>query len=146
MGAQMKIWVEADVAPRDALDVVDRAAERLGIESVLVEGTHAPELIAHDAAPGDLVITRDLRLAARLVSRGVAALDVRGVEHTVASIEADQATLRLLEEVRELAGNGAGTGGGAHGPPPYDARAKREFASALDRLLTRLRRDGDGES
>jgi len=142
----MKIWVEADAAPRDALDVVDRAAERLGIESVLVEGPRAPELIADAAAPGDLVITRDLRLAARLVSRGIAALDVRGAEHTAASIEADQATLRLLEEVRELAGNGAGTGGGAHGPPPYDARAKREFASALDRLLTKLRRVRDEES
>lgn len=143
----MKIWVEANAIPRDARDVVDRATERLGIESVLVEGEGAHELIADHAAPGDLVITRDLRLAARLVPRGIAALDVRGVEHTAASIEADQATLRLLEEVRELAGNGGSGGGGgggsAHGPPPYDARAKREFASALDRLLTRLQRVRD---
>lgn len=141
----MKIWVEADATPRDARDVVDRAAERLGIESALVEGEGAHELIADLAAPGDLVITRDPRLAARLVPHGIAALDARGVEHTAASIEADQATLRLLEEVRELAGNGGsggGSGGGsAHGPPPYDARAKRDFASALDRLLTRLQRD-----
>lgn len=136
----MKIWLEADIAPRDVRDVVDRATERLGIEAVLVEGDDAHTLIAEHAEPGDVVITRDLRLAARLVPRGIATLDVRGAEHTAASIEADHATLRLLEEVRQLAGNAgaAGAGGNSHGPPPYDARAKREFAGALDRLLTRL--------
>lgn len=137
----MRIWVVASVAPRDVRDVVDRASERLGIEAVLVEGDRAQTHIAAHAEAGDVVITSDPRLVAHLVPRGVAALDVRGTEYTTASVESvetDHATLRLLQEVRELAGNGGTSGGAAHGPPPYDARAKREFASALDRLLTRL--------
>lgn len=141
----MKIWLEADAAPRDVRDIVGRATGRLGIEAVLVEGEGAHAHIAAHAEPGDVVITRDLRLAAQLVPRGVATLDIRGAVHTAASVEADRATRRLLDEVRELAGSG-GSGGSSHGPPPYDARAKREFASALDRLLTRLREDDGHES
>lgn len=134
----MKIWVEADVAPRGVRDVVNRASERLGIEAMMVEGERAGLLIATHAEPGDVVVTRDVRLAARLIPRGIAALDARGIEHTTASVEADRATLRLLEEVRELAGNGESGRGNSHGPPPFEARAKREFADALDRVLTRL--------
>ncbi len=32
----MKLWVDADAAPRDVKEIVFRAAERLGIETVLV--------------------------------------------------------------------------------------------------------------
>ena len=32
----MKIWIDADAAPRDVKEVVFRAAQRLGVETVLV--------------------------------------------------------------------------------------------------------------
>jgi uncharacterized protein YaiI (UPF0178 family) len=34
------------------------------------------------------------------------------------------------------------TGVTTEGPPPFDARARREFASGLDRALTRMGREG----
>lgn len=137
-----------------------RAAKRLAVETVLVANRRlrtpagnslvsavgvdggadvADQYIAAHAAPGDLVVTQDVPLAALLVPREVAVLDPRGEEHTAETI-GERLSVRDFMEQARLAG--AVTGG----PPPYDARAKQAFAGALDRVLTRLRRRGDGGS
>ena len=160
----MRIWVDADTAPRDVRDVVCRVTERLGIGAVFVsgQGLDAPDgyprvevvrPLVHEssngsgprlensddhivrlAESGDVVVTSDLVVAARLVPRGIASLDARGTEHTAASIEEERAHDDLLTTIRSR-------GAAGRGPPPYDARAKRDFAAALDRILTRLRQD-----
>ena len=84
-------------------------------------------------APGDLVITQDIPLAALLVPKGIAVLDPRGAEHTSDTIGERLSVRDFMDQARMA---GAVTGG----PPPYDARAKQAFAAALDRALTRLRR------
>jgi hypothetical protein len=38
--------------------------------------------IAHDASPGDIVVTADIPLAAILVAKGISAVDLRGDVHT----------------------------------------------------------------
>jgi uncharacterized protein YaiI (UPF0178 family) len=91
----------------------------------------ADQYIADQAEPGDLVITQDIPLAAILVPKGVAVLDPRGDEHTAETIGARLSVRDFLDHLRS-----AGTV--TAGPPPYDARARRAFASALDRVLTRL--------
>lgn len=149
----MKIWIDADATPRDVKEIVFRAAKRLGIETVLVanQGLLPPpgnpfvtairvdggpdiadrHIVAH-AVAGDLVVTQDIPLAAELVPKQIAVLDPRGDEHT-----ADTIGERL--SMRDLMDNLRLTGAMTGGPPPYDARAKQAFASALDRTLTRLR-------
>jgi uncharacterized protein YaiI (UPF0178 family) len=149
----MKIWIDADATPRDVKDIVFRASKRLGIETVLVANQHlqpppgnpivtavwvdgGPDvadqhIIAH-AVAGDLVVTQDIPLAAELVPKKIVVLDPRGDEHTVDSIGE-----RL--SVRDFMDNLRMTGTVTGGPPPFDARAKHAFASALDRTLTRLR-------
>lgn len=150
----MKIWIDADAAPRDVKELVFRAAKRLGIETVLVANQRlqtppgnplvravwvdggadvADRYIAAHAGSGDLVITQDVPLAALLVPNGVAVLDPRGDEHTAETV-GERLSVRDFMEQARLAG--AVTGG----PPPYDARARNAFAAALDRVLTRLRR------
>lgn len=150
----LRIWIDADAAPRDVKEVVFRAAKRLGLETILVANTHlqtppglplvravwvdgGPDVadahIAEHAAPGDLVVTQDIPLAALLVPRGVVVLDVRGEEHTEETIGERLSVRDFMEKVRST---GLQTGG----PPPFDARAKQAFASALDRALTRLQR------
>ena len=134
--------------------MVFRAAKRLAIETVLVANQRlgtppgnplitavrvdggadvADQYIVTHAEAGDLVVTQDVPLAALLVPRGVAVLDPRGEEHTPDSI-GERLSLRDFMDQARMAG--AVTGG----PPPYDARARQAFASALDRVLTRLRR------
>lgn len=150
----MRIWIDADAAPRDVKDLVFRASTRLGIPAVLVanqrlqpppghplvsfvwvpDGADAADRhIAAEAERGDLVVTQDVPLAALLVPKGVAVLDPRGEEHTAETI-GERLSLRDFMEQARIAGVVTG------GPPPFDARAKQAFAAALDRVLTRLRR------
>ena len=151
--AQLKIWIDADAAPRDVKDLVFRSAKRLAIEVVLVANQRlqtppgiplvtavrvaggadvADQYIAEHAVAGDLVVTQDVPLAALLVPKNIAVLDPRGDEHTMETIGERLSVRDFMDQARL---SGVVTGG----PPPYDARAKQAFAAALDRALTRLR-------
>jgi uncharacterized protein YaiI (UPF0178 family) len=135
-------------------DLVFRAARRLQLDVVLVAnqrmqtppgnsrvtavwvdgGPDVADLhIAERAAPGDLVVTQDIPLAALLVPRRVAVLDPRGDEHTADTIGERLSIRDFMDQLRT-------TGTVTGGPPPFDARARQAFASALDRVLTRLLR------
>jgi uncharacterized protein YaiI (UPF0178 family) len=89
--------------------------------------------IVAEAVAGDLVVTQDIPLAALLVPKGIVVPDPRGDEHTMETI-GERLSLRDFMEQARSAGMVTG------GPPPWDARAKQAFASALDRTLTRLLR------
>jgi uncharacterized protein len=147
--------MDADAAPKDVKELVFRSAKRLSIETILVSNQRlrtppgnplvsavwvdggadvADQYITEHAGQGDLVITQDVPLAALLVPRGIAVLDPRGDEHTTESI-GERLSVRNFMENARFAGIVTG------GPAPYDARAKQAFAAALDRVLTRLRRN-----
>ena len=89
--------------------------------------------IVEHAEAGDLVVTQDIPLASLLVPKQVAVLDPRGDEHTAETIGERLSIRDFMDQART---NGVVTGG----PPPFDARARQAFASALDRALTRLLR------
>jgi uncharacterized protein len=150
----LKIWIDADAAPRDVKELVFRAAKRLQVETILVANQRlqappgnpmvtavrvdggadiADRYIVEHASPGDLVVTQDVPLAALLVPREIAVIDPRGVEHTSETIGERLSVRDFMEQARFA---GVVTGG----PPPYDAKARQLFAAALDRVLTRLRR------
>lgn len=150
----MRIWIDADAAPREVKDLVFRATQRLGVPAVLVANRRlqppegyplvtavrvdggpdaADRHIAAEAEPGDLVVTQDIPLAALLVPRGIAVLDPRGDEHTAETIGERLSVRDFMDQLRT---SGTVTGG----PPPFDARARQAFAAALDRTLTRLLR------
>ena len=146
----VKIWIDADACPGPVRDIVFRAVRRVGVPVTRVANRplplpRSPLLAAVRVGPGldeadhylvqaaeadDLVITADIPLAARLVARGVAALNPRGDEYTAENIQ-ERLTLRNLKE--ELRSAGATTGG----PMPYHNRDKQAFANALDRWLAR---------
>jgi uncharacterized protein len=150
----LRIWIDADAAPKDVKELVFRSARRLNIETILVANQRlqtppgnplvsavwvdggadvADQYIASHAAAGDLVVTQDVPLAALLVPLQVAVLDPRGEEHTAETV-GERLSVRDFMEQARLAGVVTG------GPPPYDARAKQAFAAALDRVLSRLTR------
>ena len=150
----MKLWLDADAAPRDVKDVCLRAAERLKLDTVLVANqrvlippgyTHvsavrvdggpdvADRYIAERAEPGDVAVTADIPLAALLVPKGVVVIDPRGEEYTVESIGERLSVRNFMDGLR---GAGVETGGHA----AYGAREKQAFSNALDRALTRARR------
>ena len=150
----MTLWLDADAAPRDVKDVCLRAAERLGLATILVANQRlqvppgyahvsavrvdggpdaADQYIAEHAAAGDVAVTADIPLAALLVPKGVAVIDPRGEEYTAESVGERLSVRNFMDGLR-----GAGVETGGHGA--YGAREKQAFANALDRALTRARR------
>ena len=150
----MKLWLDADAAPRDVKDVCLKAAERLQLDTVLVANQRlmlppgyrhvttvrvdggpdvADRYIADNAEPGDVAVTADIPLAALLVPKGVVVIDPRGEVYTAESIGERLSVRNFMDGLR---GAGVETGGHA----AYGAREKQAFANALDRALTRALR------
>jgi hypothetical protein len=135
-------------------EIVFRAARRLGLQTVLVanKGLALPPgnpfvsavrvaggldvadaYIADHAAEGDVAITADIPLAAKLVARQVAVLDPRGAEYTEDNV-GDRLSMRDLMDQLRTAGLVTG------GPKAFGTKARQTFAAALDRVLTRALR------
>jgi uncharacterized protein YaiI (UPF0178 family) len=150
----MKLWLDADAAPRDVKDVCFRASERLALDTVLVANQRvqlplgytylstirvgdgadiADHYIAEHAERGDVAVTADIPLAALLVPKGVVVIDPRGEEYTAEIIGERLSVRNFMDSLRS---SGIETGGHA----AYGAREKQAFANALDRALTKARR------
>jgi uncharacterized protein YaiI (UPF0178 family) len=154
----MKIWIDADAAPREVKEVVFRAAKRLQLETVLVANqwltpppgnplvtavrvAGGPDVadrhIAEHAEAGDVAITADIPLAARLVENRVLVLDPRGDEYTEENVGERLSVRDLLDGLRGSGMEGMERLGG---PRPYSPKDRQAFAAALDRVLTRALR------
>lgn len=148
----VRIWVDADAAPRDVKDIVARAALRLEVPAYLVANQRlqtpannpfvtavrveggpdvADDHIAAEAQPGDLAVTADIPLAARLVEKGVRAIDPRGAEYNEENIGERLSVRDFMDQLRS---GGVETGG----PSAWGTREKQAFAATFDRVLTRL--------
>lgn len=147
----LRIWLDADACPRDVKEVVFRASGRTGTAVVLVANkamftpAHSPlitmvqvsggadvaddHIVGH-AAAGDIVITADIPLAARLVPMRVVVIDPRGER-----LDDDNIGERL--SVRDFMADVRDTGVVTGGPRPYSPRDKQRFASTLDAALLR---------
>src|SRR6476620_1426852 len=143
----MKLWLDADAAPRDVKEVCFRASERLKLDTVLVANQRVPippgyshlsairvgdgadiadHYIAEHAEKGDVVVTADIPLAAILVPKGVVVIDPRGEEYTPEIIGERLSVRNFMDGLRS---SGVETGGHA----AYGAKEKQAFANALDR-------------
>jgi uncharacterized protein YaiI (UPF0178 family) len=146
----MQIWVDADACPAVVKDILYRVAERLELNVTLVAnqlmrvpGSRfirslqvpagadvADAEIVRLLAPGDLVVTADIPLAADVLAKGGFALNPRGEFYTENNI-AQMLTMRKFMD--ELRGSGVDTGG----PAPYGQADRQQFANALDRHVAR---------
>lgn len=154
----MHIWVDADACPRTVRDILFRAAERVGVAMTLVANQAlsvppsplirtlrvpggfdaADDRIVAGIAPGDLVITADIPLAAAVVARGAQALNPRGQLYTKENVGERLALRDMMEELRSVRMVRGG-------PPALDQRDRQAFANQLDRLLARAPRPaGEG--
>lgn len=154
----MIIWVDADAAPRDAKEIVYRAARRLEVQAILVanqrmatplDNPHvttvlvqggpdvADRHIAENASAGDVAVTADIPLAAILVERGLFVLDPRGEVFTEENV---RERLSIRDFMDGLRGSGVETGGAR----PYGQRDRQAFAAAFDRILNRALRGRGG--
>lgn len=150
----MRIYADADALPTPIKEILFRAAQRLRVGLTLVanKSLAVPEsefvsairvgqgfdvvdaAIVERVAPGDLVITADIPLAAQVVAKGGHALSPRGEEFTRDNIQGRLAVRNLLSELRD---GGVLTGG----PPPLGRRDLEAFANRFNQLATRLGRE-----
>jgi uncharacterized protein len=107
------------------------------VERVLVDGGFdaADDWIAVRAGPGSIVVTTDVPLASRCVKAAAVVLAPTGRAFTPESVGMALATRNLLQDLRAM-------GEVSGGPPPFSARERSRFLSALDEAIVRLKRRG----
>lgn len=147
----MIIWIDADSCPKPVRELVCRTGTRLGIQIQFV-ANHLIPIPAHplfimsiaDSTPDaaddyivehcevlDLVITRDIPLAKRLVDKNIPVINDRGTVYTEKNIN-ERLSIRNL--MFDLYSNGIypeKTG-------QFGKKEMQEFANALDREVHKL--------
>lgn len=150
---RLRIYLDADACP--VKDETYRVASRyklkvyvvanspilvprtIGVERVVVGAGPdvADDWIAEQAGRGAIVVTSDVPLASRCVKQGAEVLAPNGKPFSEVSIGMALATRNLMDQLRS---SGETTGG----PPPFGPRDRSQFLSALDNIVTRLKRAG----
>ncbi len=148
---QLTIWLDSDAAPRPVKEVCFQVGERRGLTVVVVANQRhfvptsalieqvtvgaafdaADDHIVESCESGDLVVTADVALAARVVAKGAVALDHRG---RVLDEESVQHSLAMRDLAQDLREEGLISGG----PAPFGKADRQRFINALDRTLTAL--------
>ncbi len=149
----MIFWIDGDSCPKLVRDLIIRTAARLGSalkvvanrplkldppgEMVLVgqEEGAADAYILQESQPGDLVVTRDIPLAARLVDRGILALNDRGDIFT-------QDFVRERLSVRDFSLDLRLAGVYHPGKSHYGQKEYLAFARTWDKVLQKMTKSG----
>ena len=151
----MNIWIDADSCPALVRNHTVKMGNRLGIPVFFVankkiegpskdgsgykmiicpaEKDAADNYIYDNCSSGDLVITRDIVFADRLVERGICTINDRGTEFTREMIKE---RLSISDFDRQLAEIGLVK----HHHEGYDKKKFAEFANSFDRVIHRLLR------
>ena len=145
----MTLFVDGDAFPNLLKPILVRAIERLSLKTYVIAnkkislGTKSPLVeylivdqgadeadhkIVEMAQEGDLVITADIPLADRIISKNAHAIDHRGELYSVDNIKQYLAMRNLMESIRE---SGEMTGG----PKPFSQKNAHEFANQLNAFL-----------
>jgi len=147
----LQIWVDADACPNVIKEILFRAADRVAVTVILVanqaiqvpRSPHirtvqvmsgfdvADNYIVQQAAPGDLVVTADIPLAAEVIEKGCLALNPRGELYTTDNI---RQRLNMRDFMDTMRGSGIDTGG----PPAFSQADRMAFANQLDRILAKV--------
>lgn len=146
----MEILVDADACPGAIKEILYKAVKRTGVAATLVANSTirippsalitmvrvsagpdvADDEIIKRMKPGDLVITADIPLAARVIDKGGHALNPRGKLYTSEDIGTYLSMRDFMDVLRQ---SGVDTGG----PAALSKQDRNSFANELDRFLTR---------
>lgn len=147
----MKIWVDADSCPAQVREILIRAAEREKISCLFVANrkipfrkSHYAEMVEVDKGPGvaddyihdkveegDMVITRDIPFAARLLEEGVVVINDRGGRFTPNEIREKLSLRDLMQEMRL-------SGLATDGQNRFGPKEVHSFANCFDRELRKM--------
>jgi uncharacterized protein YaiI (UPF0178 family) len=146
--AQLTIFVDGDAFVNLLKPILLKQIEKLAIKTVVVANKkinignskhieyiivdagvdEADHKIVELAREGDLVITADIPLADRIITKNAHAIDHRGELYTKENIKQHLAMRDLMESIREM-------GEMTKGPKPYTQKDAQSFANALNAFL-----------
>lgn len=146
-----KIYIDADACP--VKEETYKVAIRYGLHTLVVSNSFmqipssplitrtivsagpdvADDWIVEHVVAGDVVVTSDIPLAARVLAREVHAIAPYGRAFTEDSIGLALAQRALMEHIRS-------TGETTGGPPPFSPSDRSRFLQILDQTLAREKR------
>jgi uncharacterized protein len=147
----IKIYIDADACP--VKEETYKVASRYGLRTIVVSNSFmqiprspliarlvvgagadvADDWIAEQVFAGDVVVTNDIPLAARVLAKGAHAVAPYGHAFTGGSIGLALAQRSLMEHIRS-------TGEITGGPPPFSSANRSRFLQALDQTIVREQR------
>ncbi|WP_373000277.1 YaiI/YqxD family protein [Sulfurimonas sp.] len=146
----INIYVDGDAFPNLLKPILFRSIERLGLKTFVVANKkidigksnnitymiveagadEADHKIVELVQDGDLVITADIPLADRVISKNAHAIDHRGELYSVDNIKQYLAMRDLMEKIRE-------SGEMTRGPKAFSQKDAHEFANQLNSFLAK---------
>ena len=145
----MKLYIDGDALPNILKPILVRAIEKRNIETYIVSNKkisigsnakHIHYLIVEAGADEadnkiiemldseDLVITADIPLADRTITKQGHAIDHRGELYTTENIKQYLAIRDLMQSIRD-------SGEITKGPPPFTQKDAQKFANQLNKFL-----------
>jgi len=144
----LSLYVDGDAFPNLLKPILLRSIERLSIKTYVLANkkislgkSHHIEYIIVDTLAdeadnkivemlqeGDLVITADIPLADRVISKNAHAIDHRGELYSVDNIKQYLAMRNLMESIRD-------SGEITSGPKPFSQKDAKLFANQLNSFL-----------
>jgi len=146
----MRLFIDGDAFPNLLKPIVLRSIERLSLTTKVIankkinlgDSKHIEYIIVDQGADeadhhilelcnvGDLVITADIPLADRIISKEAHAIDHRGELYSVDNIKQYLAMRNLMESIRE---SGERTGG----PKAFEQKDAHAFANQFNAFLSK---------
>jgi len=152
----LTIYVDGDAFPNLLKPILFRSIERLQLNTIVISnkkidiGTsqlirylivdagadEADNKIVELVTAGDLVITADIPLADRVISKDAHAIDHRGELYSEDNIKQYKAIRDLMEQIRQ-------SGEITKGPKPFGVKDAHEFANQLNSFLAKQKNEGN---
>ena len=146
----MTLFIDGDAFPNLLKPIVLRSIQRLKIPTYVIANKkitigkddtihylivdqgadEADHKIVEMCEEGDLVITADIPLADRIITKNAHAIDHRGELYSVDNIKQYLAMRNLMESIRE-------SGEMTKGPAAFGTKDAHEFANQLNSFLTK---------
>lgn len=148
----MILFIDGDAFPNLLKPIILRAIEKQNIktyviankkinigsskniEYIIVEqgADEADDKIIEMLTSDDLVITADIPLANRVISKNAHAIDHRGAMYTQDNIKQYLAIRNLMQEIRD-------SGEITKGPAPFSQKDAQQFANSLNSFLQKFK-------
>ncbi len=144
----MKLYIDGDALPNILKPILSRAIEKLNIDTyvisnkkIKIDGSpfinyivvsqgadEADDHIIEMIKSSDLVITADIPLADRTISKNAHAIDHRGEMYTKNNIKQFLAIRDLMQSIRD-------SGEMTKGPKPFSQKDAQNFANSFNKFL-----------